>query len=396
MTTYRLMDGLSGRPGSGPASPSAYSGPFIAGLIWKVTANGLWLNGYYHWVPGTNGDTGARKFALHQLTDTGQGVQHALVPNSTVTSGTLTAGQWNFVPLATPIQLSGGVPYVAAYGYSAVQGFPDTQNQFGAGNPYSAGITNGPLFAYSDQGASAPEPFTTNYNQGIFSTGGTDPAATFPSTGDVHSNFWIDVQVSDTAPAGAQYRLFPSQPYPVNWVNDTANPFNLAVEFVTAKAGTVGQIGFYSEAGAIQLPTDVAIWTGLSGSPSIVPGSHLSSVSWSGAAGSGWVYATYPGGLALPAGDYKASVLNSSGTSIWNATTNTYWTTGPGASGITAGGGLSAPSAAAATGAQQSTYNPGTTETYPGTYAGVGSNYWVDVLWTPSASGSGLLMASFP
>src|SRR5262245_53140775 len=132
------MDGAGGRPGNGPGV-SAYSGNFLAGILWKVTANGLWLDGYWHWVP-TGGDTAARKFALWQLTDNAHGVNQVLVPAGTVTSGTLTANQWNYVPLPAPIGLSGSVPYVACYGYVATAGFPDTQSQFGSGNTYAAGI----------------------------------------------------------------------------------------------------------------------------------------------------------------------------------------------------------------------------------------------------------------
>ena len=52
------------------------------------------------------------------------------------------------MPLATPVPLAIGATYIAATGFTG--GFPDTNNQFGGGDPYSGGITNGPLTAYSD------------------------------------------------------------------------------------------------------------------------------------------------------------------------------------------------------------------------------------------------------
>lgn len=386
MTTYRLMDGLSGRPGNGPASPAAFAGNFLAGILWKVTADNLWMTGYWHWVPGTNGDTGPRKFALWQLAN--PAVNQVLVPGGTVTSGTLTAGQWNFVALPAPLALSKSVAYCAAYGYVAVHGFPDTQGQFGAGNPYAAGITNGPLFAYSDQGGSAPEPFTTNYHQGLFGTASSDPAAVMPVTGDVASNFWIDVQVTDQAPAGASYRLWPNQPYAVSYVNDTADNFTLGCEFSLSQACTLGKIWFYSAAGYTQLPTRCGIWN--VATQSLVAGTDNQAPSWSGAAGSGWVSVSYSG-VTLPAGDYKVSVLNAAGVpAVWNATTNTYWGASVGVGGITAGP-LSAPDTAHATSPGQDTYNLGAGYVYPLTYAAAanGANYWVDVEVTPAAVPAG-------
>src|SRR5271156_382259 len=148
------MDGLSGRPGvgsSGPRPPSAglsYSGDYLAGIVFNVTEGGLWFEGYYWWVPSTVSQTGAQKFALWQETSPGGGGSGELVPGSVVTSGTLTAGQWNYVALTTPLLLTANIPYVAATGFVCTTGFPDTQNQFGSSDPYASGITNGPLTAY--------------------------------------------------------------------------------------------------------------------------------------------------------------------------------------------------------------------------------------------------------
>lgn len=390
MTTYRLMDGVAGRPGNGPGSPAAYAGPFTAGIIWKVTSNGLWLNGYYHWVP-TGGDTVPRKFCLWQLAN--PAVNQVLVPGSAVTSGTMTANAWNFVPLATPIGLSGSVAYVACVGWTSVNGFADTQNQFGSGNTYSAGITNGPLFAYSDQGGSAPEPFTTNYPQGLFGTSTADPTVTMPTTADVHSNFWVDIQVSDQAPAGASYRLWPNQPYPVSYVNDTADNFTLGCEFTLSQACALNKIWFYSAAGYTQLPTECGIWN--VGTQALVAGTDNSSPSWSGAAGSGWISVSYSG-VTLPAGDYKVAVLNAAGTpSIWNTTTNTYWGASVGVGGIT-NGPISAPDTTHATSPGQDTYNLGAAFVYPLTYAAGanGANYWVDAEVTPVVTGPPTYTAS--
>lgn len=382
------MDGVAGRPGNGPASASAYAGNFIAGTIFKVTANGLWLTGYRNWVP-SNGDTVAKKFALWQLT-AGLSVSQQLVPNSVVTSGVQTAGAWNFTALPAPINLSGSVPYVCAIGWVSVNGFPDTQNQFGSGQTYAAGITNGPLFAYSDQGASAPEPFTSNYSQGLFGTSTADPSVTMPTTGDVHSNFWVDVQVSDQAPGNAAYQLWPSQPYAINYALDAASNFTLGTEIVLAQSCALNKIWFYSPATVTQLPTRCGVWTVPGGT--LYPGTDQPSPSWSGAAGSGWISQSYSG-VVLPAGKYRVSVFNGAGVpAVWSADTSVYWSTGPGGSGIT-NGPLSAPNSASADSPGQSAYHQGAVFVAPDTNTGP-FNYWVDVQVTPT--GGGLLLASFP
>ena len=95
-------------------SATAYSGSYLAGLVFQVTTSGMWFSGYWWWVCPTGGATGAQVFALWADAAT-----VVLIPGGTVTSGTLTPGQWNYVPLTTPVNLSNGVPYVAATGYTS-------------------------------------------------------------------------------------------------------------------------------------------------------------------------------------------------------------------------------------------------------------------------------------
>jgi hypothetical protein len=392
MTTYRLMDGLSGRPGNGPASANAYSGNYLGGIGFEVTASNKWLAGYWWWVCNTGQQTGAQKFALWQIVNSTTGI---LIPGSVVTSGALTAGQWNYVPLPAPVPLSigaglgAGAAYMAVTGYVSTTGIPYTANQFTTGDPYVNGITNGPLFAWGI-------PNALSVPQGADSTVlGSDPAAAMPDNDASSANFWVDVQITDQAPAGTSYRLWPSQPNPANWANDGPPQSNwtLGTEFNLSQACALDNIWFYSQAGATQLPTDCSIYS--VPAQAKVAGTNNSSPSWSGAAGSGWVSCPYTG-VVLPAGDYKVAVYNGgSVASPWSATSFPYWSgTAPGANGITAGP-LSAPNTATATAPGQSTYQVG--DAYPLTYAAAanGATYWVDVEVTPVASG-GLLVASFP
>ena len=75
---------------------------------------------------------------------TDQGIDWSIVSAATVTSDTLTAGQWNYVPLENPIMLSvgggasfahadagGTASYIACTAFTG--NFPDTDAQFGPG-----------------------------------------------------------------------------------------------------------------------------------------------------------------------------------------------------------------------------------------------------------------------
>lgn len=409
MTTYRLMDGLSGRPGNGPGSPTAYSGIYQAAVSFGVTTGNLWLEGYYLWVPagGDLNGGGTQKFALWIPNSATTGV---LVSSATATAAPFTAGQWNYVPLGTPVQLSLGTQYLACTGWTSVNGFPDTANQFGTGDPYVSGITNGPLFAYSDGGNGGTGTPTPYLPQGAFGTVGVDPTVNMPAQSSNSSNFWVDISVSDVAPAGysGSYRLYPNKS-DTNKLTGTDSSVNyiLATEFELSQLCTLNKIWYYSPAGTAQLATSADIWT-ITGanSGSIVAGTN--SPTWSGAAGSGWISTSFAG-VTLPAGSYKVSVFNNAATpdgwSVKDANTNYWGTGGAGVNGITWGP-LTAPGLSTASLAyifngsnpgSTPPYTTGSTErgqctfqqtdanVYPPLYVdGLAQNYWLDVEVTPA------------
>ena len=362
--TYRLFPTTDG-----PAAPVSYSGPFIAGINVGVSSGGCWLAGYWWWVCPSGQSTATQTFALWCLSGAAAG---SLIAAGSVTSGSLTAGQWNYVPLPNPVPLALGAVYVAATGFSG--NFPITNGQFGAGDPYADGIVNGPLTAYSDSSGSLPSPFKTD--QGVFSVASSDPTANMPMYGSGSSNFWMDVQVTTTPSAGATYRLWPDFPSVPGHVDSDTTGYTLATEFELAQSCTLDKIWYYSPPGAVALPTRCAIWD--VASQSEVSGSDNSSPAWSGGPGSGWVSCSYSG-VTLPAGDYKVSIFYGGG-SEWYLTTVGYWGSGgTGANGITSGP-VTAPGNSAATSPGQGTYQMGSWG-YPGSFssAGAGENYWVDV-----------------
>jgi hypothetical protein len=391
MATYRLFPSTNG-----PSSPVSYAGPFLAGVLFCVSSN-CWFEGYWWWVCPSGQSTAPQKFALWQVY--GGGGQGTVVAGSVVTSGTLTAGQWNYIPLPTPIQLSiGNVSGVGAAVYEAATGFsgsfPITNSQFGPGGPYASGITNGPLFAYSDQGASAPSPSSPTSDQGAFGVAGTDPSVNMPAQGSSSANFWIDLQVSDTAPDGysGSYRLWPNYPtvFPYQPTIDTQAQ-TVGTQFSLSQPCALDNVWFYSALFAQDLPASTQIWDATT--QTLVAGTNMPA-SWSGALASGWVANSYANaGIVLPAGKYIATVYYGGGKVFYMESRGYFGTflgnPGPGTNGVT-NGPLSSPSLANAFNPPggNSCYHVGTGPAYPSTWdtEDGGESRWVDVEVTPSAA----------
>jgi len=381
VTTYRLMDGASGRPGNGPGTATSYAGNLVVGTMFCVTQGGLWLEGYYWWVPGSGGDTASgQKFALWQLASSSTG---SLVPGGTVTAGALTAGAWNYIALPAPLLLapsasnSYGAVYMATTGKVFTGGFPETKNQFSATQPFAAGITNGPLTAPSSSGGSAAagSAYSWTKPQCPYSASFSDPTAGMPGANDSDANLWLDVQVSDTPPASPAYRAFPNAPtFVVPGQGATNQAYTLGLEFTLSQACTLQKIWHYSPSGATVLPTRCGIWD--VNSQTEVAGSDNSSPTWllagggAAAAAGGWVYCDYSGtGVTLNASqNYKVSTFTSDNTDPWFFVETSFWGGSPGpfsSAGITQGPITYLPNSAASPG--QNSWHQSTTWTYPGT-----------------------------
>ncbi len=363
-----------------------YDGPFLAGVQFEVTSGGMWFEGYWWWVCPSGQPTAAQKFALWNVTSQGSGM---LIPGSVVTSGALAAGQWNWVPLPNPFPLAIGTCYNACTGFTG--SFPNTNDQFDAGEPYAAGLVNGPLAAFSDTNGSRRTPYTTP--QGVFGVASTDPSANLPLGGSNSANFWMDLQVSDTAPTGytGSYRLWPNKYDAAPETSaDSAVNYVVSTEIHLLQECSVDNIWYYSPLGVGQLATECGIWD--IGTQTLL-GTNTSP-SWSGPAGSGWISCALSD-VVLPAGTYKVAVYNGAATpASWSAKQLRYWDIGPGSSGIT-NGPLAAPSLADASPASifqgsgqepgQCTFAVGPPNQYPDLYVdGLAQNYWVDAEVTPA------------
>ena len=216
-----------------------------------------------------------------------------------------------------------------------------------------------------------------------------------PDQGSSSSNFWIDLQISDTAPAGysGSYRLWPNYPtvFPTQPTIDTQAQ-TLGTQFTLSEPCTVDNVWFYSPPFAEDLPASTQIWDATT--QALVSGTSLTA-SWSGGVASGWVANPYgSAGIVLPAGNYIATVYYGGGKVFYMESRGYFGSflgnAGPATNGMT-NGPLTSPS-------QANAFNPpggntcytqgGTSPTYPNawdTHDG-GENRWVDIEVTPSAA----------
>lgn len=407
MTTYRFWPATSG-----PAITS-YSGGFTGATSFGVYGGGYWFNGYYLWVP-TGGDTtpvGGFNCALWSITGS-SGPTGALISGGNISgySTALTANAWNFIPLANPILLApswdrnntaNGTAYLACVGWQAVNGFPDTNGYWASGGGGGNGLTNGPLIAYSSNtGASNKAPW--GLPQGLFSTN-NNPISTMPISVSGTDNFWVDVQLSDTAPAGyaGSYRIWPNLASTnPTVIGDAAVNYTIATEIKLTQLCALNNIWYFSPAASTTLATRCDVWnvaTGLSVA-SITSPSWKTAAGGTATAGTGpggqWIQAAFAANTTLPAGDYRVSVYNSAGSTDANwgpkdASTD-YWgqtiTNSAGAAGITCGP-LSAPNYAGA--ASGFVFGGAGTDTPPWSSGGTVAPHAQSVFYQPAGSPTG-------
>lgn len=351
------------------------------------------------------------------------GTAGVVIPGTIIPSTTLTPGQWNFIPITTPVQLAIGDCLIAAVGWNSTtgNGFPDTNTFW----PTSQGsmISNGPLLAWGGAGTLYMNGGTGNNfatAQGCFSSTSSVASTTMPAQASGTDNFWVDVSVSNTAPANyaGTYRLWPNmQGVDAGTAGDNAVDYVIATEIHLTQRCTVNNIWAVSVSGAANLPTQCDVWSsqGLSGSnvSSFTP-TWLTPTGGVGVAGGGWLKAAVPS-LVLQPGTYKFSVYNANGTvGSWGAKRLGYWgwgaavpvqsgpaasTGAPGIAGITSGPLYAPPSTLAGTAFSYSPASGNPTEPGQSIFASVGTdvfpNLYVGVNSVPQTSGTGALFQNY-
>src|SRR5579859_2504154 len=141
------------------------------------------------------------------------------------------------------------------------------------------------------------------------------------------------------------------------------------LHFTVSSSCTLNGIWHYSRGASTQLPTTIGLYT-TQASPTSGTLVTSNSASWSGAAGSGWVYAAFTSPPSLSSGvDYMATNFRNDAVNEWFVYYSVSW---PVTSGI-----LTAP---LDTGSGQGWYNIGTAMAFPLTTAGTtGDNFGMDV-----------------
>lgn len=167
----------------------------------------------------------------------------------------------------------------------------------------------------------------------------------------------------------ATYRLWPATLGPASSVTDN-QPLNLGTEVRVSTPAWATALHFWRGLEDITSPVTGRIWradTVTTGT--VLPGSEVVFT----LTGTGWQTAALAVPVALdPAFPYKVSISVSGRWSV----THDYFTTGPGAAGIT-NGVLTAPAPAQSVNGQ-GVFSAGTSAAYPGNSGG-GRNYWVDL-----------------
>lgn len=407
MTTWRLLDGANGRPGIG-SSTSGAQPPTTAfpvsnaslsfGLSFRVEPL-VWMQGYWWWVANTGQDVTPVTCCLWQVNG-GSFYVPKVVPGSTVTSGTLTAGQWNWIPLAAPLALSPGGPYMAAVGNAWTTGVPKTASMFASGEPYASGIDSGPLHAYQS-GTGAP----WGNPQMSFSQN-ADPTAGIPLQDSSGALYWLDIQCTDVPPAGATYRVFPDVLFPWNG-KPGQNTASISNQYVISQNVALSRLWHFSPPTASVLPSECGVWA--EATQALVAGTHLTSPAWENAAGAaaapgdGWISVTYDSPPLLSAGHYRpATFYAADSTTTWFASTDNYFPATQasnvnfGVGGLTSGP-IFVPDLSQAESPGQGVYSNSSTFGYPNQWDSTqnGEVHWIDIEVAPAAAPQvpGLLMA---
>jgi electron transfer flavoprotein alpha/beta subunit len=271
----------------------------------------------------------------------------ALLATATFTNETATG--WQTVTFANPVSIGANTTYIASYHTNV------GQYAFTAGG-LSTAVDNPPLHALANG---------TDGANGVYMYG---TASAFPSSASNGSNYWVDVAftpASTTPPPPQGVSIWPNGTPAVTSVTDP-NALELGVKFRSDVGGTVTGVRFYK--GAANTGTHIGnLWTST--------GTLLATATFTNETATGWQTVTFANPVTIAANTtYIASYFAPNGQYAF-----------------TAGGLASAadnpPLHALANGTDgaNGVYMYGTASAFPSS-ASNGSNYWVDVAFTPAST----------
>ncbi|GHH64183.1 hypothetical protein GCM10017673_06400 [Streptosporangium violaceochromogenes] len=260
---------------------------------------------------------------------------------ATATFTNETASGWQQVDFSTPVHIAPGTTYIASY--HTPSGF------YSVSRPYfTAQYANGPLTALADADSGGNGVYTYGQNSSF-------PTSTYQAT-----NYWVDVVFSSSE------TLWDNTAVPDEAAHNDPSAVTLGVKFTASTTGTISGIRFYK--GAQNTGTHVgSLWS--------ANGRLLATATFTNETASGWQQVNFGTPVDVNAGTtYVASYHTPSG---FYSVSRPYFT-----SAYTSGS-LTAPADAGSGG--NGVYAYGSADTFPtGTYQA--SNYWVDVVFTPSSS----------
>src|SRR5258708_30657634 len=176
MATWRIWPSTNGDIVASDTTSNTLSTEFA------VTQAGCSITGYWWWCPAS-GDTTAKTFSLWSCTT---GTTGTRITAANATSGTLTAGAWNFTA-CTPTPLTANQHYRTEMTFAGGANYYAATSNYWASGGGSADIVNGPLTAFTQANA-------LGNIQGGFIAG----SAVAYTTGQFNNaNYWVDVQIDD-------------------------------------------------------------------------------------------------------------------------------------------------------------------------------------------------------
>jgi hypothetical protein len=267
-----------------------------------------------------------------------------------------TASGWQQVNFSSPVAVTAGTTYVAAY-HSSGGRYAFTPNYF------TEPVVSGQLTAP----ASAP-----NSPNGVFAYGGPDA---FPNQGRAAaSNYWVDAVYSPGGttptdpppPTGTAVSLFSNTDTPATVTANDPNAVELGVKFTASQSGNVTGIRFYK--GPQNTGTHIGrLWT--------AGGTQLASAPFTSETASGWQQVSFSAPVAITAGQtYIAS---------YTAPNGNYSATGGYFANARTNGPLTAP--ASGTSGGNGVYAYGGAGVFPNQSFNA-TNYWVDTTFVPGGT----------
>ena len=266
---------------------------------------------------------------------------------ATATFTNETGAGWQQVNFATPVAVTANTVYVASY-HTNTGHFSEDDYYFSG-----KGMDSPPLHALAD-GVSGVN--------GVYALGSS---SIFPSTGNLSSNFWVDVVFQKTAPTQpTNTSIWPTTTVPA--VADAPNSnqvqAELGAKFRSDSNGFITGIRFYKA--STNTGTHVAnLWTNT--------GTKLATATFTNETGSGWQQVTFSTPVAIKANTvYVASYHTNTG----HFSEDDYYFSGKGmdtpplhalADGVSGASGV---------------YALGSTSIFPST-GYLSSNFWVDVMF---------------